>query len=789
MKLEISYNPYKQESTFKLDGDPVQSRERWVEYTQNKRLQSWFFPTAGWKGLARELEDALNCEKVDIYFTGREIDFSDLKEYFAQYAEKPHETEFEVHAPEQFAKNDQNLRQSLDALVDSLYAPDAPIDELKSPALKEAYNADMEASFEMAVMAPVSSGKSTLINALLGQQLLPTANDSTTAKIARIHDCDDQAAFTVQASDENGDALGPVQPAEKELLKELNNSENVHYLDLYGDIPGVSGRDFHLCIVDTPGPDNSATSEHRAITESVIKDRKNRPLIIYVLDATKPQVDSDCELLDSIAAEIKAQGKEAQDRFIFVMNKADALDENDGDIKDVVERRQKYLAERGIVSTQIIPLSASGALMLREEEHGIELTPRNKKRLGAILCDDFSEVAILTPSCRKQLNEIRQQAEHQLDTAKEQHDDAAKDKAQLTLNLIQTGIIGLELTINEYLDKYAYPYKIALATRNFRAQLQESSAMAALTDRIGKDENALKNMQKELETTEQKHEKMQELYAELENKTETIKFDSRIFEDSQRQFNRELDALVDQVGNRASSLNGSPESARKMIFREIGKKRDEMLQKIKTSCLSDVEKRIDEDFKSLLVTYEASMREIEDNLSITGFDIGSSASLREIHDKIDDMKLGNFEYNKKKYGLSHRESYTVSVKNPEREGFFGFFKFWKPWNITETRTRVVDDGVNIGAMQFEITDTTRKIYNDIIQMLEKAASAEYARQKEACQSLLKQYDAAIRKVIARLKKQQQDVADKKVNLTQNKENLNWLNEQISELNAILDMKG
>ena len=785
MKLEIGYNPYKQESTFKLDGEPVQSRERWVEYTQNKRLQSWFFPTDGWKGLAPELEDALNCEKVDIYFIGREIDFTDLKEYFAQYAEKPHETEFEVHRPEHFAKSDKNLRQSLDALVDSLYAPDAPINDWKSPALREAYNADMDATFKMAVMAPMSSGKSTLINALLGQPLLPAGNEGTTAKIARIHDCDDQAAFTVQASDEYGKALGPVQPAEKELLKELNNDKNVHYLDLYGDIPGVSGQNFHLCIEDTPGPDNSATTVHSAITESVIKDRKNRPLIIYVLDVTKPEIKSDCALLDSIAAEIEAQGKEAQDRFIFVMNKADELNENE-DAKAIVQKRQRYLAERGIVSTQIIPLSASGALMLREQERGIELPKRSKLALAKILCDDFSEAAILTPSCRKQLNEIRQQAEQQLTT---QHDDAAKDKAQLTLNLIQTGIIGLELTINEYLGKYAYPYKIALATRNFRAQLQESSARAALTDRIGKDENALAKMQEELKATEQKHENMQDLYTELENKTEAIRFDEQILEEPQRQFNRELDALVNQIGNRASSLSGSSENARKMIFHEIGAKRDEMLQKIKSICLSDVEKRMEGDFKALLVTYEASMREIEDDLSITGFDIGKTASLREIHDKIDDMKLGNFEYSEQKYGLSHRESYTVTYTNPEREGFLGFFKFWEPWNITETRTRVVDDGVNIGAMQFEITDTTHKIFEDIKQMLEKAASAEYARQKKACQSILKQYNAAISKVIAQLKQQQQDVADKNVDLTQNKKNLNWLDQKLSELNAILDMKG
>ena len=44
--------------------------------------------------------------------------------------------------------------------------------------------------FEVIVVATMSAGKSTVINALIGQELLHSANEATTATITRIHDKD-----------------------------------------------------------------------------------------------------------------------------------------------------------------------------------------------------------------------------------------------------------------------------------------------------------------------------------------------------------------------------------------------------------------------------------------------------------------------------------------------------------------------------------------------------------------------------------------------------------------------
>ena len=53
--------------------------------------------------------------------------------------------------------------------------------------------------FEVVVVATMSAGKSTVINALIGKELLHSANEATTATITRIHDKDDLPFFSGNA--------------------------------------------------------------------------------------------------------------------------------------------------------------------------------------------------------------------------------------------------------------------------------------------------------------------------------------------------------------------------------------------------------------------------------------------------------------------------------------------------------------------------------------------------------------------------------------------------------------
>ena len=293
MILSISYNPYLLESKFQVNGKSA-NKTPWAEYLRRRRLQTWFYPAPNWKGFAVEIQDALNEREVTVEFTGRKIDYEDLKLFFDQWNSqggKDQKTRFVLTEQKGELREDKNVLQELDKLVETF--KESPVEELRSEELQQRYQQERKNDFDMAVVATMSSGKSTLINALLGCDLLPAANDATTAKITRIHDCDDKEGFTVQCSTRQGEILHKIKPVTPELLDEYNKDDKVFYVDLDGDIPGISGSMLRLNILDTPGPNNSATQEHRDVTNTVLHDKERQPIILYVMDSTKPEDESD----------------------------------------------------------------------------------------------------------------------------------------------------------------------------------------------------------------------------------------------------------------------------------------------------------------------------------------------------------------------------------------------------------------------------------------------------------------------------------------------------------------
>lgn len=314
---------------------------------------------------------------------------------------------------------------------------------MKSKNGKKKKNPAEHSIFEIAVIATMSSGKSTIINALIGQDLLPAANAATTAKVTRIRDRDGHKNFWVQCKNKAGIPMTPRSKATPEKLKQYNANARVAYIDIDGDIPAIAGSAARLCFVDTPGPNNSATQEHREIMRSVLKDAKHKPLILYVLDATKPQDDSEAVLLEEIGDLLKRE--DAHSRIVFVLNKADMLDSNtyrDGTMYEVLERYRTYLKRIGLPEAPIFPVSAHAALLFRLKQKGIPISEKNERFLQ-MFCDlrGFSSEDLLPELYGAQIRCMKEQAI-------EKHDDAA-------MNIINTGIVGLELYISDLLPETA----------------------------------------------------------------------------------------------------------------------------------------------------------------------------------------------------------------------------------------------------------------------------------------------------------------------------------------------
>ena len=224
--------------------------------------------------------------------------------------------------------------------------------------------------FPMVVMATMSSGKSTLINSLLGQQLLPSRNAACTAKMYSILD-DDQADSTkIYVTYKNGDIVTKEENVSEEL-EAANGDDEVTDILIRGFVKGVLNTDKALLIVDTPGPNNSCDESHQQVMLDVMKKIKGG-LILYVLNATQLGINDDKKLLGIIRDYIKENPRLS---VLFVINKVDQYDEEkEGPVRQLVLSVNDYLKENGIENPQIIPVSALAASLFKKALNKEEFT-------------------------------------------------------------------------------------------------------------------------------------------------------------------------------------------------------------------------------------------------------------------------------------------------------------------------------------------------------------------------------------------------------------------------------
>lgn len=120
-------------------------------------------------------------------------------------------------------------------------------------------------NFHAFFMATMSSGKSTLINALLDKSILPSSNSACTAKSYRISDNNDEK-IELFYKDGSKTTTSSVSDADwATMLKKANENPDVKKIKIYTPIKikRVLNTKKRLILVDTPGTNNSQDEEHR----------------------------------------------------------------------------------------------------------------------------------------------------------------------------------------------------------------------------------------------------------------------------------------------------------------------------------------------------------------------------------------------------------------------------------------------------------------------------------------------------------------------------------------------
>ena len=211
--ITIGYDPYHMKTSLNINGKNIEKDGRGYEKIRKYinepiPLQSWIDPTPfqEWRGLLIEAIGNSNETVVECHFKGRELDFIDLKESFDRQSKKEFNGRYNISVtyptPDFIYTDDEILKQAETAykmicserfkqiLDDKIFELGENSQLVKEyNALEKNYKAAHDDEFRIIFSGMYSCGKSTIINAILGKEILPTRDGTCTSKVFKIsHD-------------------------------------------------------------------------------------------------------------------------------------------------------------------------------------------------------------------------------------------------------------------------------------------------------------------------------------------------------------------------------------------------------------------------------------------------------------------------------------------------------------------------------------------------------------------------------------------------------------------------
>jgi len=222
----------------------------------------------------------------------------------------------------------------------------ADIEEVRLPKLADE-------RFNLVVLGEFNHGKTTFVNALLGEDLLPVGITPTTATINHITWGDPPSARVLRR-DGTEESVDPADLAAHVTL-EGGHSEGVSYVELR--YPAELLRD-RVTLVDTPGV-NDINEARAEITYSYIP---RADAVIFLMDATQVLKRSERIFIQQRLM------RRSRDKLGFVLGKADLL--NPGELAQARAFAQEHLG-RLVQDPVIFALSPRLALRGRAQESGM----------------------------------------------------------------------------------------------------------------------------------------------------------------------------------------------------------------------------------------------------------------------------------------------------------------------------------------------------------------------------------------------------------------------------------
>lgn len=212
------------------------------------------------------------------------------------------------------------------------------------------------------ITANMSTGKSTLINALVGKLVARTSQEVCTGNICYIYNKPfEDGRIHLQANKLCLDAS-------PDDLSSYNWDGKISISTFCTSVSFTIPR---MCLIDTPGVDAALHKEHCAITrEALLHDMYD--IVLYVVSPTRLGTDAEKKHLAWVAKNINPK------KIIFILNKLDDFHDFSDSVEESVQGFKDDLIGLGFENPIICPTSACFSYLLKKKMNGQALTDDEK---------------------------------------------------------------------------------------------------------------------------------------------------------------------------------------------------------------------------------------------------------------------------------------------------------------------------------------------------------------------------------------------------------------------------
>ena len=482
------------------------------------------------------------------------------------------------------------------------------------------YKDVVKPSISLCVMGTYSTGKSAFINSLIGEEILPSASEPTTAKVYKIY-CDEkyQIRFWFDGSEclltFEGETYKSNSNGDMEIIEEFQSiveSEGLHhnevshmsevlgFINKYNKDNKISDiievripfkktnlpvEEFEFIIYDTPGSNSGSNDQHLEILKGSLDEQTNAlPIVLTTPDTMDSKDNHDLLKL------IKDQGSSLDERnTIVIINKAD-------------EKGKKALeGKREKCNDLVITKWKSTRIFFVSSVIGIASKKDHPDDSDEWLDEDMYE--IYGKNKEQYLSDGRKLFEYNIiDKSRIDENSEYSDGEKTTHLYKNSGLESVEREIVEYARKYALYNKCQQASEYLK------KAIDSCIEKIQKAEDERKNSLKEAEDHFSSKEK--KLCQQLEDKKkETTTYNTEFRELMARELDeyREKFHLSDKADDK------------KVLYAEWKSKWKELkgdekilekdFKKDKNWAFSRIQQFSDEKYNNLLKTFSENANE------------------------------------------------------------------------------------------------------------------------------------------------------------------------------------